>query len=111
MHFRIEAQLLQGEPRLRIFDAESGALRLQWRYRAALAHGCQEDHLCGNDQHCLARANLHTLMRDLFLLSCVGKAGWPNLEAATDVCAYCDRCTVSHSDTPWHAALSHSEQR
>ena len=106
MHFRIEAELLQGEPRLRIFDADSGALRLQWRYRNALFQACGERRICDEDHLCAARANLRTLMRDLFLLSCVGKSSALGLAEASDACLNCDRC-VSGGDAPL-ATLSRS---
>lgn len=86
MPYRIEAHLLQAGPRLRIFDAHSGTLRLQWCYRSEQLLGLADDHPCA------AQANLQALMRDLFLLSCADNASLLIRSGASDVCAYCDRC-------------------
>lgn len=111
MQFRIEAHLLQGEPRLRIFDADSGALRLHWRYRTALIDACHGRGICGEDQFCAARANLHALMRELFLLSCAGNASSFSLDGAADACRHCDRCTTAPAPVPLAARLSRFEAK
>jgi hypothetical protein len=92
MPYRIEAQLLQGGPRLRLFDAASGALRLQWRYRTELMPGSADRPADGAEHFCAARANLQALLRDLFLLSCADNTSLLIRTQAADVCAYCDQC-------------------
>lgn len=97
MPFRIEAKLLQGEPRLRVFDTDSGAMRLHWRYRSGLIQPDPGLPCCSEDHQCTARANLHALMRELFLLSCIGNPQLLTHRAAADVCLECQRCV---SETP-----------
>lgn len=101
MPFHIEANLLHGEPRLRVFDAASGALRLHWRYRSALVQACQERTVCSEEHLCAARANLHGLMRELFLLSCSANPRLLSLDAAADSCLNCDGCNASVSKFDW----------
>lgn len=103
MRFTIEAELLQGEPRLLIFDADSGALRLHWRYRPTLVRTGAEQTVCCDGHACAARANLHALMRELFLLSCTGNVA---RNAASDHCMRCDACVPSAADAPLAARLS-----
>lgn len=97
MSFNIEASLLQGTPRVRILDADSGALRLHWHYRNALIQACQDRAVCSEDHLCSARANLHALMRELFLLSCSANPRLLDLDAAADSCLLCDGCTSSQN--------------
>src|SRR3569832_2327235 len=106
MRFTIEAELLQGEPRLRIFDADSGALRLHWRYRPTLVRADAEQTVCCDDHACAARANLHALMRELFLLSCTGTAAALARYVASDHCMHCDACVQPAADAPLAARLS-----
>lgn len=92
MAFKIEANLLQGEPRLRVFDADSGAVRLHWRYRSGLIQPDPDLPCCSEDHQCTARANLHALMRELFLLSCIGNPHVLTRRDAADACLGCQRC-------------------
>lgn len=101
MSFHIEANLHQGEPRLRVFDADSGALRLHWRYRTALTQACRGQGVCNEDHLCAARANLHALMRELFLLSCSSKFGLTGIDAAADACMHCDHCAAGGASLSW----------
>lgn len=108
MRFTIEAGLAQGVPRLRIFDADSGALRLQWRYHPVPARS-EEDERAGCDQHdCAARAHLHSLMRDLFLLSCAANVGLAR-PVASDRCIHCDACAPSSSHSASIVRLSRAK--
>src|SRR3569623_1453454 len=111
MQFRIEAHLLKVEPRQRIFAADSGALQLHWRYRTALIDACHGREICGEDQFCAARANLHALMRELFLLSCAGYAASFSLDGAADACRLCDRCTTAPAPVPLASRLSRFEAK
>src|SRR3569833_1610489 len=106
MRFTIEAELLQGAPRLRIFDADSGALRLHWRYRPTLVRTNAEQTVCCDDHACAARASLHALMRELFLLSSTGNAAAHARNEASDHCMHCDACVPPAADAPRAARLS-----
>lgn len=70
MNCTIDAWLENGEPRLRIVDADSGAVRLEWSCADA-AGPCDGAPVCTRDHHCPARAALHGLINELFLLACV----------------------------------------
>ncbi len=100
MPFNIEANLLQGEPRLRIFDANSGAVRLHWRYRSGLIQHDPNLPLCSEDHQCTARANLHTLMRELFLLSCIGNPQLLTDRDAVNACLVCQQCVSGSPAVP-----------
>ena len=105
MRFTIEAGLAQGVPRLRIFDADSGALRLQWRYPPEPSHSGEHETAGCNQHDCAARAHLHSLMRDLFLLSCASNVGLARA-VASDRCIHCDACVPSSSDSVSIARLT-----
>src|SRR3569832_2423871 len=107
MRFTIEAELLQGEPRLRIFDADSGALRLHWRYRPTLVHTDAEQTENNDDQANTTRAKQHALMRELFLLSCTGNAAALARNVASEHCKHCDACVPPAADAPLAARQSH----
>ena len=70
MNCMIDAWLENGEPRLRIVDAESGAVRLDWSGSDAAAPSCDGAPVCTRDHRCPARAALHGLINELFLLAC-----------------------------------------
>ena len=77
MSYRIDAWLDLGDPRLRIVDADSGTVRLDWSGPGvAGGHGapgapCPDDHLCPG---CTA---LHRLVHNLFLLACIDGVACP----------------------------------
>ncbi len=69
MNCRIEAWLEQGAPCVRITDAETGQVCLQWRE-------CREG--TGDDGcPCQAEVTLHDLVRGLFLLACMDRVTRP----------------------------------
>ncbi len=71
MNCRIEAWLEQGKPCIRITDADSGRVCVQWSPQddgppADTLESCD----CGT---CPAGAALHGLVRELFLLACMDR--------------------------------------
>jgi hypothetical protein len=71
MRYLIDAWLDQGDPHLRIIDADSGAIRLNWVYpRSTIQHG---EHDCSDGPPCDGCTALHCLLNHLFLLSCIDK--------------------------------------
>lgn len=72
MRYLIDAWLEEGDPRLRITDADSGAVRLQWIYRRSPSR-TGTDHDCTEGPRCAGCSALHCLVNDLFLLACADK--------------------------------------
>lgn len=99
MSYVIDAWLERGEPRLRILDAKTGAVRMRWAYRRGadaldvkgadpldVKMGCHDD-----DQ-----ANVSSLFRGLFLLACADRANIVSaarLATFGDECVNCSGCT------------------
>lgn len=67
MSYDIDASLENGEPRLHIIDADSGAVRLAWHYRKKDLD--ETKHI----QTYLEEVAVKELFRELFLLSCSRK--------------------------------------
>lgn len=66
MRYQIDAWLDQGDPHLKITDADSGAIRLQWIY-----HREPNSHPeCADGASCAGCSALHGLINHLFLLAC-----------------------------------------
>jgi len=72
MRYLIDAWLEEGDPRLKITDADSGAIRLQWIYRR-MPSLTGTDHDCLEGPPCSGCTALHCLVNDLFLLACADK--------------------------------------
>lgn len=72
MRYLIDAWLDEGDPRLQITDADSGAVRLQWSYHRT--HPCSGmEQGCSEDPPCPGCSALHCLVNHLFLLACADK--------------------------------------
>lgn len=67
MHYRLEAYLVQGNPRLQIKEAESGAVRLVWDYPKFPDAGIESERELA--QSLATEEALHKLFRKLFLLT------------------------------------------
>lgn len=67
MHYRIDAYLVQGNPRLQIKEAESDAVRLVWDYPKFPATGVESEREFA--QSLATEEALHKLFRRLFLLT------------------------------------------
>ena len=85
MGYVIDAWLEQGEPRLRILDADTGIVRMRWAYRR------EPQRICSGHPPlncaCGAHANLHTLFKSLFLLACADRLSLAeslNLDSAVE---------------------------
>lgn len=63
MHYQIEAYLLNGNPRLQIKEAESGAVRLVWDHPQGLGGESEPARELATEEA------LHELFRRLFLLT------------------------------------------
>lgn len=92
MAYLIDAWIEEGAPRLRISDAQTGNVRLQWTGDKA-SENESLDGACDP----LARKALQRLFRDLVLLSCAGKLNTPASQwrstSLEDACLRCDACT------------------
>ena len=67
MHYRIEAHLVHGNPRLQIKEAESGTVRLVWDYPKSPEAGMEPERELA--QSLATEEALHKLFRELFLLT------------------------------------------
>lgn len=65
MNYLIDAPLERGRPQLRVVDARTGAVRLQWTDSAA-REVCDGEEACT----CGARASLRQLFKALIVLAC-----------------------------------------
>jgi hypothetical protein len=72
MRYLIDAWLDEGDPRLKITDADSGAVRLQWIYRRDPSHALTA-HACAEGPPCAGCSALHCLVNHLILLACADK--------------------------------------
>lgn len=98
MAYLIDAWLDGGVPHLRICDAQTGAVRLDWT-RDKTVNGESQD--SNTDQALnpdrIAREALQRLFKELILLSCAAKLGstheWSSLEFG-DTCLHCVACTT-----------------
>jgi hypothetical protein len=83
MRYLIDAWLDEGDPRVKITDADSGTVRLQWIYRRSPSLS-GTDHDCAEDPPCAGCSALHCLVNHLILLACADKLFSP-AEAAPAV--------------------------
>ena len=72
MRYLIDAWLEEGDPRLKITDADSGSVRLQWIYRRSPSRS-DRNHDCLEGPPCAGCSALHCLLSDLFLLACADR--------------------------------------
>lgn len=72
MRYLIDAWLDEGDPHLKITDADSGAVRLQWIYHRTDPHHGKEQE-CPEGPACAGCTALHCLVNHLFLLACADK--------------------------------------
>jgi hypothetical protein len=73
MRYLIDAWLDKGDPRLKITDADSGAVRLLWAYRRAQPNTGDKEQGCVNGSPCAGCSALHCLVNHLFLLACADR--------------------------------------
>ncbi|MCC6208408.1 MAG: hypothetical protein IT488_09685 [Gammaproteobacteria bacterium] len=66
MRYQIDAWLDDGNPHLKITDADSGAVRLQWIYRRET----ESEPGCSGGTPCAGCSALHRLINHLFLIAC-----------------------------------------
>jgi hypothetical protein len=71
MRYLIDAWLDEGDPHLRIIDADSGSIRLNWVYPRSAIQDVEHD--CNDKSPCGGCSALHCLLNHLFLLSCIDK--------------------------------------
>lgn len=67
MRYQIDAWLDDGDPHLKITDADSGAVRLQWIYHREVESSGQG---CPGEEPCAGCSALHSLINHLFLIAC-----------------------------------------
>jgi hypothetical protein len=83
MRYLIDAWLDEGDPRIRITDADSGTVRLQWIYHRT-HHRSDTELGCSEVPPCAGCSALHCLVNHLFLLACSGKLS-PRAESVPDI--------------------------
>lgn len=97
MAYLIDAWLEEGIPHLRISDAQTGTVRLQWTGE----NGSQSESHDADCDH-LTRKALQRLFRDLVLLSCAGKltpaTHWQS-SSISNACLHCDACIPGQDET------------
>lgn len=98
MAYLIDAWLDEGVPRVRICDAQTGAVRLDWIRDKKASGKCQNpdpDHEANSEV--AARDALQRLFKELILLSCAAKLDcahpWSALEISGS-CIHCSACTT-----------------
>lgn len=104
MAYLIDAWLENGVPQLRIRDAQTGAVRLQWTREPA---GDGSENECDGDR--IAHGALQRLFRELVLLSCADKIA-QQISPASEMCLHCTACLDetahrTHPRSPLASAL------
>lgn len=66
MRYQIDAWLDGGDPHLKITDADSGTVRLQWIYHREV----ESEQSCPDEAPCAGCSALHSLINHLFLIAC-----------------------------------------
>ena len=88
MSYVIDAWLEGDEFRLKIMDADTRVVRMQWAYPSGSGHAVS----CP----CGAEASLHELFKSLFLLACPDRFSLSEASRLTgfgDECLRCDGCS------------------
>lgn len=98
MAYLIDAWLDEGVPHVRICDAQTGAVRLDWmRDKKGSGKSQDPDPDHETDSEVAAREALQRLFKELILLSCAAKLNsahpWSVLETG-DSCIHCSACTT-----------------
>lgn len=91
MRVLIEAKLIAGTPHLRLLDADTGALRLDWRLDAP---STPTDF---TTPCCTSRSGIQQLFRQLFLLACQTQVSRPLATNLSSICLECDGCTPRYA--------------
>ncbi len=108
MKYVVDARLEKGQPRLRVLDADTGVVHMEWSL-TRVSQMLDEGEIDPNDFLHPERYGMRLLLKNLFLLSCIeSMANNENREKVSRSDQDSERCllTARSKDSDWYFSIN-----